>query len=56
MIPILIIIAIIHLSSFALSLIVAGIVEIAAKTSFFETKILEKKLLKTKKPPIAHTI
>ena len=32
-------------------MVVAGIIEIVAKTSFFETKVPEKKLLTTKKPP-----
>jgi len=35
-----------------LMMVIAGIIEIVAKTSFFETKAPEKKLLKTKKPPV----
>jgi len=35
-----------------LILVIAGIMEPVAKTSFFETKVPEKKLLKTKKPPV----
>jgi len=33
-------------------MVIAGIIEIVAKTSFFETKVPDKKLLKTKEPPV----